>query len=385
MRRVCVIVPAYNATATLARTMESVFAQTHSELSIYVVDDGSTDATYELACDIAAKDPRVTVLQQANLGVAAARNAALRLTDCELVTWLDADDLWHPEKIERQVAVYEAADPKPSLVYTGYRLIDLEDRIIHNFRTLADVSGHTLCRQVATNYFTNVSSIMVPTELARRFGGHDPRLRAWGIEGAEDMLLQLQLATVGPLACCREALVGYRMHPNNMSLGYRRAAGSNLKVVDLISDIAPGIPEWVLRLGRARTVGYALHMAAEGNWTGAAGLVRTIGRDQPAYTALTLALILGWRLRVAVGLGPKPDPEIGKKFQDADPGSIEWFGHMVLAPWHRRALERCDVDKGEAPNAGFPPDPDRSGRSGACDARPCMSGLGNETGISNHS
>lgn len=343
MPRVTVVIPAYNATPTLVRTVNSVVAQTYDDLEIFVVDDGSTDATAELALQIAETDHRITVIRQRNAGVAAARNAALVRASGELTTWLDADDLWRPEKIERQVAVFDAASRQPSLVYTGYRLIDLEDRVIENFRTLADVSGYSTCRQIATNFFSNVSSIMAPTELAQQVGGHDTRLRDWRMEGAEDLLMQLQLSALGPVACCREALVGYRMHPNNMSLGYGRAARSNLKAIEQAARFLDDVPKWVVELGRARTVGYALHMVAAGDVGGARALVGDLMKENAGYTTLTLALIFGWLAKKAVGLGPRRDPELGKPFLDADPDTVPWHGHMILAPWHRRALDRCDA------------------------------------------
>ena len=322
--------------------MASAMTQTHRDLEICVVDDGSTDQTFELASEVAGGDPRVTILQQDNAGVAAARNHALALTKCSVTTWLDADDIWHPTKIERQLATLQAASEPPSFVYSGYRLIDDEDRIIPNFRTLVDVSGHTLCKQIATNFFSNISSIMIPTHLARKFGGHDPRLRKWGIEGAEDLLLQLQLSTVGPAACCREALVGYPMHRQNMSLGYSRAARSNVRAINLVAELEPSIPNWVLKLGRARTAGYALHMLRQRDITGAIRLLTDLAKAQPVYTALTLLLIVQWHLREAGVARDFADPDVGNSFWEADPKSAPWRGSMILSPRHDRALDRVD-------------------------------------------
>jgi len=344
--RVCVIIPAWNAERTLARALASVQAQSHGNLEIIVVDDGSSDDTLALARAIAADDRRITVLTQANAGVAAARNLALARTEAPLTAWLDADDIWHPAKIARQIATCHAAPEAPVLVYSGYRLIDADDRIIPNFRTLADVSGHTLCRQIATNFFSNISSVMVPTELARRFGGHDPRLRAWGIEGAEDLLLQLQLAAIGPVACCREALVGYRMHLHNMSLGHARAARSNIRAVELAAAAAGDVPDWVVRLGRARTAGYALHMLRTGDTGEALALLGRLMRGQPVHTLLTLALIAQWQVRAALNPAAGADPETGRRFAEADPATVPWRGAMILSRWHDRALGRADAARG---------------------------------------
>ena len=98
-----VVVPAYNAAATLDETLRSVRAQTHRALEIIVVDDGSLDDTAAIARRHAAEDERVRVLCQANAGVAAARNAGWQSSRADLIAFIDADDLWAPTKIERQL------------------------------------------------------------------------------------------------------------------------------------------------------------------------------------------------------------------------------------------------------------------------------------------
>lgn len=343
MTRVTVIIPAYNAAATVEKTLLSALAQTHRDLEVFVVDDGSTDQTMSIANAIAQSDPRLTILHQSNSGVASARNNALARATGEYTCWLDADDLWHPTKIEKQLEVFGSAQKPLTFVYTGYRLVDPDDRIMPNFRTLADVSGNTLSQQIATNHFSNVSSIMVPTRLAQEVGGHSPKLREWGIEGAEDLLLQLQLASRGPNGCCREALVGYRMHSHNMSRGFLRAMKSNLKALEIIEQSNPDIPRWVFRLGRARTVGYMLHILKERDFKSATEALSQVWRDQPLYVLLTLGLITLWEFNRLIGLGPRDDPETGEHFSAADPASAIWHGPMLLTRWHKKRLDALDA------------------------------------------
>lgn len=340
---VSVIIPAYNAASTLGATVKSVLAQTHDRLEIFIVDDGSTDDTGAIASDLAAFDDRITVIRRENGGVARARNTALGRASGEFVAWLDADDLWHPTKIERQLNVLAAAPRPPAFVYTGYRLIDVADRVLPNLRTLVDVSGFTICQQIATNYFTNVSSIMVPTRLARQVGGHDPRLRDEGREGAEDLLMQLRLAALGPAACCRAALVGYRMHANNMSLGHFRAARSNLRAIELVAADMPELPDWVLRLGRARVVGYAGYCLATGNVSPALSLVAGLARQQPRETLAMSLRVVGLALRQALSRHGDPDPELGRPFPEADPLSAPWRDHMLLSPADGLRLAATDA------------------------------------------
>jgi glycosyltransferase involved in cell wall biosynthesis len=96
VNRISVVIPAFNAAATLGETLASVLSQTRPPDEVIVVDDGSTDATAEIARE--RLDARV--LRQANGGVASAMNAGLRASRCSLVAFLDADDVWMPAHLE---------------------------------------------------------------------------------------------------------------------------------------------------------------------------------------------------------------------------------------------------------------------------------------------
>jgi GT2 family glycosyltransferase len=98
---VSILIPAYNSERWLAETLNSAIAQTWQRKEIIVVDDGSRDRTFEIASRFEARN--VKVVKQANAGAPAARNAALGHAQGDYVQWLDADDVLHPEKIERQM------------------------------------------------------------------------------------------------------------------------------------------------------------------------------------------------------------------------------------------------------------------------------------------
>jgi glycosyltransferase involved in cell wall biosynthesis len=112
---VSVVVPVHQGERFLAETLESALAQTHDPVEVVVVDDGSTDGSAE----IAARYP-VTLVRQPNRGVAAARNAGVAAAKGELLAFLDQDDLWHPGKLARQVALLSE---RPDL---GYALCHMD-------------------------------------------------------------------------------------------------------------------------------------------------------------------------------------------------------------------------------------------------------------------
>jgi glycosyltransferase involved in cell wall biosynthesis len=115
---VTVVIPAYNRAATVGRAIESVLNQTHQDFEIVVVDDGSTDTTASVVAAIT--DPRITLIRhERNLGGGAARNTGYRAGSAPFVAFLDSDDEWLPTKLERQLEVFERANARLGLVYTG--------------------------------------------------------------------------------------------------------------------------------------------------------------------------------------------------------------------------------------------------------------------------
>ncbi len=125
---VSVVIPAYNAAATLPETLDSVLAQTWPNLEIVVVDDGSTDGT---AGVLARYAPRVRAIRQANGGLAAARNAGLAAARGEFVALLDADDLCEPERIGAQAALLAS---RPDVVLCGTEFSSFDEHGVQGER-----------------------------------------------------------------------------------------------------------------------------------------------------------------------------------------------------------------------------------------------------------
>jgi len=115
MSRVTVVTAAYNAAPYVAETIESVLAQTYTDFDYIVVDDGSSDATPDI---IARYVPRIMIVRQQNAGEGAARNRGFELAAGDYVAIVDADDVWAPDKLERQVLAMDA-HPDAGLCYTN--------------------------------------------------------------------------------------------------------------------------------------------------------------------------------------------------------------------------------------------------------------------------
>lgn len=214
--RVSVVIPAYNSAVFLPETLDSVLAQTYPAFEIFVVDDGSTDNTEEVA---ARYSPRVTYVRQANQGVSTARNVGLEQSQGEWVCFLDADDVWHSSKLSRQIQAIQR-DPEVLFVFTGFYLFGSQSGICRLGPELQawDRERHLLVPTV---------TILPSTAMVRREA--PVRFPCWAGNN-EDSIYFNELAEVGRFTCLDEPLVGYRKHPTSAqaSLGAGDRAGRNL-------------------------------------------------------------------------------------------------------------------------------------------------------------
>lgn len=245
------VVPAYNAAATIGETLESVRTQSHRALEIVVVDDGSTDATPDIVLRYAGHDSRIRLLRQANAGVAAARNAGIAASNADFIAPVDADDVWHPQKIEKQMMAMRQRGPRAGVVYTWSLLIDPESRVIRNlseFRHEGDVLK-PLCRE---NFLGNGSSALIRKSAMLEVGGYDFSLRRRSAQGCEDWQLYLALAQRYEYAVVPEYMTGYRKSPGNMSSDLLQMVRSGEIVLgELLSqrgDLAAVITEGLFKL-----------------------------------------------------------------------------------------------------------------------------------------
>ena len=120
---VSVIMPAYNAAAYVEEAIRSVQEQTISDWELIVVDDRSTDHSFDLMQQAAAKDPRIKAYRnEKNMGVARTRNFGISVSQGQYVAFLDSDDAWNPDKLEKQVALSRKTGA--GLIYCSYAIMD---------------------------------------------------------------------------------------------------------------------------------------------------------------------------------------------------------------------------------------------------------------------
>lgn len=250
-----IVIPAYNAGIWIERTLQSAAQQNYPNLEILVIDDGSKDNTGLLAEAMCAVDDRFRVIRIPNGGVANARNVGIREACGKYVAFLDADDLWHTDKIRLQVeAMQQLADGVlPAASYTLMRFIDVHDRVTHTGMPIG-ASGYMLARHLYFKFVGNGSSVLVRRDVAIELGGYDPSWATLGIGGCEDLDFELRVAARYPIVCVPQLLVGYRSSSGNMSSDPVKMSRGFLGVVRKHLKANPQIPGWAARLIYASTL-----------------------------------------------------------------------------------------------------------------------------------
>ena len=223
---VSVIIPAYNAEKFLSKTLESVLSQTYKNIEVLVIDDGSQDKTAEMVQSIAQKDSRVVLLQQENSGVAVARNLGINNSKGEFIAPIDADDIWYPQNLEKQVQCMQQADSSVGLVYSWSADINEEDKLTGGFRA-AKIEGDVFITLLCHNFLGNASSTLIRRSCIEKMGGYSTQLKAQNAQGCEDWDFYLRIAEHYQFKVVPEFFIGYRKIANTMSGDYKKMAKSH--------------------------------------------------------------------------------------------------------------------------------------------------------------
>ena len=279
---VTVVIPAYNAASTIEETLASVSVQTYDEIEIVVVDDGSSDKTFELAQHYARKHERMRVVSQTNAGVAAARNLGTEVANGSLIAFLDADDLWRPTKIARQVRMMQARGASTGLVYTWNAIIDDHNRVIA-FADRPDHEGDVLAQLCCGNFVGNGSAALIRREFILAAGGFDPSLRGRAAQGCEDWKLYLHLAEVCDFAVIRDFLTGYRQMQNTMSADVHQIMRSDQVVREEFLARHPEY-EQALSEGRVEYLGWLLRRElAASRWRNCQTILGQLNKERKRH------------------------------------------------------------------------------------------------------
>ncbi|GAB7026150.1 glycosyltransferase family 2 protein [Geotalea toluenoxydans] len=231
MPKVSVIIPAYNCERYIGQAIESVLCQGVRNLELLVVNDGSTDGTLSIVKFLAEKDSRIRVLSQANSGKPAiARNVGIRQSSGEFICFLDADDLFFPRKLEKQLDVFRRY-PHLNLVFHDVKNLYENGEESGSYLGRAEFRDHVgnyLSRKrdglyLCNGNFYNFMSAHCPSLAIQNVMVRRSALEAqstWFPEDmkiGEDLDLWFRLALNTPMACIMEPLSYYRRHDSNIT------------------------------------------------------------------------------------------------------------------------------------------------------------------------
>jgi glycosyltransferase involved in cell wall biosynthesis len=245
MPKVSIVIPAYNSLQFLPETIASVFQQTFKDFEVIVVNDGSSDATKDWVSQIT--DPRVKLINQENQGLSGARNTGIAHASGDYIAFLDADDLWEPTKLEKQVICLDE-NPEIGLVYTWVALIDEHGK--SKGRVFKNYAENDVWHQLIEHNIVESGSVaMVRRQCFETCGVFDRNLRSF----VEDWDMWLRIASRYPFKVIAEPLVYYRQHSNSASKNWEAMAQSFRIVIEKAFASAP--PQ--LNYLKGRSYGFA--------------------------------------------------------------------------------------------------------------------------------
>lgn len=211
---ISIIIPAYNAEKTILETIQSLQKQTFSNFEIVVINDGSTDGTVKLLNTI--EDSRLKVFSYENGGLPVARNRGIDNATGDFITFIDADDLWTPDKLELQLAALQQ-HPDAGVAYSWTAFINEKSEFLYAWEPLY-YSGNVHSQLLVRNFISSGSNILVRRQFIELAGKFDPALKS-----AEDWDYYLRLA----------ALCSFVLVPKHQIL-YRRSSQSMTSKVDVM-------------------------------------------------------------------------------------------------------------------------------------------------------
>ncbi|MES2439831.1 MAG: glycosyltransferase family 2 protein [Verrucomicrobiota bacterium] len=238
---VSVIIPAYNA-RYLREAVESVYSQTFRSFELIVVDDGSPGTGIREIC---AGYPEARYIRQPNAGPSVARNLGIREAKGDLIAFLDDDDIWLPEKLEKQVILLESLPDREAvgLIYTGQYMFDGDN----TFGAKVDSANGMIYPYLLFGQFIgSCSSVLMPKNVFDEVGDFDSSLIC-----TQDFELFLRISRKRPIYSIDDPLIKYRTRPDQISKDPTLNNKEDLEVLALQREhVPPGLYRRVLQFNQ---------------------------------------------------------------------------------------------------------------------------------------
>ena len=220
---ISVIVPVFNGELTIQETINSILNQTFENIEVIISNDGSTDSTLEIVSNIS--DSRIKILSYPNAGVSASRNRGIYQAKGEYISFMDADDLWTPDKLELQWQALQD-NPQAAVAYSWTDYIDESSKFLKSGRRIK-VNGDAFSKLLVTNFLENGSNPLISKKALEKVGGFDELLPV-----AEDKDMWLRLAANYEFVCVEKPQILYRSSMNSLSSNLKNMEATSLKVIE---------------------------------------------------------------------------------------------------------------------------------------------------------
>lgn len=236
--------PAYNSSNTICASIKCVLEQTYSFWELIVINDGSSDDTLDKINRY--DDPRIRVITQDNQGVSVARNIGLKLACGEYIAFLDSDDLWLVDKLEKQISFFEKSCSSLGLIYTKCRGFINDSNISFSMDVDASIGYADPYHRLLIMDYIPTLTVMMRASIINDIGYFSENLR-----GTEDWDYWLRIAEKFKLQQLDLELALYRINSNSLSGNKDRHALEELKVLDKHLDANLVIPKEVSHMARS--------------------------------------------------------------------------------------------------------------------------------------
>lgn len=228
--KVSVIIPTYNRSELLKKAVKSLESQSHQNIEIIIIDDFSTDDTAEVVGKM--KDSRIIYIRHdINKGGSEARNTGIKRATGRFIGFLDSDDQWLPDKLEKQLKLF-ADQPDLGVVYTGVQVVNENNqptrKIIPKYR------GNMLLKLFESNCIDTTSSVLVKKEVLEQVQGFDA-----GLPSCQDWDLYIRLAQVTTFDFVKESMVLFYHHSGErITTNKKSVLSGHLSIFEKYKELA---------------------------------------------------------------------------------------------------------------------------------------------------
>jgi glycosyltransferase involved in cell wall biosynthesis len=315
MPRISIVIPAHNCETTITKTIDSVLKQSFTDFELIVIDDGSQDKTLEVVSKI--NDPRIKVLSYPKAGANVSRNRGLALAQGNFISFLDADDIWSPDKLASQIQALEN-DSNAKVAYSWTDYIDDNDKFLLA-GTHITANAEVYEQLLITNFLESGSNPLICKETILTLGGFDESLTA-----AQDWDMWLRLANKYNFVCIPQSQILYRIRANSLSSNLARQEKVCLDVLKKAYQIRPNTSKQLINLSLAKLYNYLTCRALyqphnrQKGLLAASFLLKNLIYDSSRLKKLKLTLKLVFKITIMVFFPSAWSTAILKTIKDAN-------------------------------------------------------------------